>query len=157
MKIRKTKDLIGTDRDVNFTGGNSLRLILENDNMGFSFHETHVKKGKWHWHYKNHKESCFCVSGRGVIHNLDDGLSYEIVPGTIYILDNHDNHEFEALENTVLLSVFNPPIVGNESHDENGNYELKSKSKKEKAIDIVTEVVNSDSNYDAIEKVENLI
>jgi L-ectoine synthase len=157
MKIRRTKDLIGTKKDVEFTGGNSIRLILEKDNMGFSFHETHVKKGKWHWHYKNHKESCFCISGHGFIHNLEDGKSYEVKPGTIYILDKHDNHEFEALENTILLSVFNPPIVGDESHDKNGNYELKNKSKRDKAIEIVNEVVNSYSNYDAIEKVENLI
>jgi L-ectoine synthase len=124
MKIRRTKDIIGTERDVNFTGGNSLRLILAKDGMGFSFHETHVRKGRWHWHYKNHLESCFCVSGHGWIHDLETGNSYEIKKGTIYILDNHDNHEFEALEDTVLLSVFNPPIVGNESHDKNGNYKL---------------------------------
>jgi len=127
MIVRTTKSLEGTERDVPFTGGNSIRLILAKDNMGFSFHETRVKEGKWHWHYKHHKESCFCVSGQGILHNLEDGTQHLIVPGTIYILDNHDNHEFEALKETVLLSVFNPPIVGNESHDENGNYELKTK------------------------------
>lgn len=126
MKIRRTKDCKGTRRDVDFTGGNSIRLILAEDGMGFSFHETHVKPGVWHWHYKNHLESCFCVSGHGWIHDLESGKAYEILPGTIYILDDHDNHEFHALEETVLLSVFNPPIVGNESHDENGNYELKT-------------------------------
>lgn len=126
MKIRRIKDIVGTDRDVNFTGGNSLRLLLAKDGMGFSFHETHIKKGRWHWHYKNHLESCFCISGHGWIHNLDDGKSHEIKKGTMYVLDNHDNHEFEALEETVLISVFNPPIVGDESHDEKGNYELKT-------------------------------
>ena len=126
MKIRRTKDIIGTHRDVDFTGGNSLRLILANDGMGFSFHETHVKTGVWHWQYKNHKESCFCVSGKGIIHNLDTNESFKINPGTIYILDDHDNHEFEALEDTVLISVFNPPLVGDETHDKNGNYKLKT-------------------------------
>ncbi len=126
MIIRNTKELEGTKRDVKFTGGNSIRLILAKDGMGFSFHETRVKKGRWHWHYKNHLESCFCVEGKGIIHNLDNGDMHTITPGTIYILNNHDNHEFEALEETVLLSVFNPPIVGDESHDENGNYKLKN-------------------------------
>jgi L-ectoine synthase len=125
MKIRRVKDVIGTERDVEFTGGKSIRLILARDNMGFSFHKTIVRKGIWHWHYKHHLESCFCVAGHGWIHNLDDGMSYEIKPDTIYILDNHDNHEFEALEDTILISVFNPPIVGDESHDNNGVYELK--------------------------------
>jgi L-ectoine synthase len=126
MKVRKVHDCEGTRRDVEFTGGNSIRLVLSEDQMGFSFHQTRVRKGKWHWHYKHHKESCYCVSGGGVLHNLDTGEKFVIVPDTIYILDNHDNHEFEAIEETILLSVFNPPIVGDESHDENGNYELKT-------------------------------
>ena len=126
MIVRTTKSLEGTERDVPFTGGTSIRLILAKDHMGFSFHEPRIKEGKWHWCYKHHKESCFCVSGQGILHNLDTGEQHLIIPGTIYILDNHDNHEFEALKETVLLSVFNPPIVGNESHDENGNYELKT-------------------------------
>lgn len=125
MKVVRTKDLKGTERDVDFTGGNSLRMILAKDGLGFSLHETHIKEGRWHWHYKNHLEACYCVSGHGWIHDLDSGTSYEIKPMTMYALDNHDNHEFEALKETILISVFNPPIVGNESHDGNGNYELK--------------------------------
>lgn len=126
MKIIRTKDIVDTDRDVKFTGGNSLRLLLAKDGMGFSFHETHVKTGRWHWHYRHHLESCFCISGHGWIHNLEDGNSYEIKKGTMYVLDKHDNHEFEAFEDTVLISVFNPPIVGGEKHDKEGNYELKT-------------------------------
>lgn len=125
MKIRTVENIKNTKRDVKFTGGNSLRLILKEDNMGFSFHETHVKKGKWHWHYKNHLESCYCIKGKAILHNLDNGKNYNVKKGVIYILDNHDNHIFEALEDTVLISVFNPPLIGNETHDENGNYKLK--------------------------------
>jgi L-ectoine synthase len=124
MKIRTIKEITNTERQVAFTGGQSFRLLLASDNMGFSFHKTVVNKGRWHWHYKNHLESCYCISGKGKIHNLETGQSFDIIPETIYVLDNHDNHEFEAFEETVLLSVFNPPIVGNESHDENGNYKL---------------------------------
>jgi len=125
MKIRSIESIKGSDRVVEFTGGISHRLILAKDGMGFSFHKTVVMPGRWHWHYKNHLESCYCISGRGLLHNLDNGNIHEITPGTIYILDNHDNHEFECHEEVVLISVFNPPIVGNESHDKNGNYELK--------------------------------
>jgi L-ectoine synthase len=126
MKVRSVKEITGTDRQVQFTGGQSYRLLLAKDGMGFSFHKTVVDEGSWHWHYKHHLESCYCVSGRGVIHNLDTGESFSIEPETIYVLDNNDNHVFDAFEETVLLSVFNPPIVGDESHDENGNYKLKS-------------------------------
>ena len=92
--------------------------------MGYSFHETYVKKGTWHWHYKNHLESCFCVSGHGWLYDLENNLKYEIKEGTIYLLDKHDNHKFEALTETILISVFNPACVGNESHDKDGNYKL---------------------------------
>ncbi len=78
-----------------------------------------------HWHYKHHLESCYCVKGEGVIHDIYNGISYPVSPGTVYLLDDHDDHVFEAYEDVVLISVFNPPIVGDESHDENGVYQLK--------------------------------
>ena len=48
MKIVKVKDLEGTDRDVEFNAGRSLRILLEKDNMGFSLHKTIIKKGTYH-------------------------------------------------------------------------------------------------------------
>lgn len=123
MKIANSALLLGTDKDVDFTGGHSVRLTTKSDNMGFSVCETHLPKGgPHHWHYKNHLESCYCVSGRGVIRNLDTGETFFIFPGVMYSLDKHDNHTFESLEDTVLISIFNPPLVGNESHDKDGNY-----------------------------------
>ena len=126
MKVRTIKQIKGTDRQVPFTGGQSYRFVLAKDGLGFSLHKTVVDKGSWHWHYKSHLESCYCVSGSAILYNLDTGENFIIEPDTTYILDCNDNHIFEALEETVLISVFNPPIVGDESHDENGNYELKT-------------------------------
>lgn len=124
MKIVRTKDLEFTDRDVKFNAGRSLRILLEKDNMGFSLHKTIIRKGTYHWHYKNHLESCYCISGHGFIEDLNTGVSYEIFPDTTYVLDNHDNHEFTATEDTVLISVFNPPITGDEIHQKDGSYKL---------------------------------
>lgn len=124
MKVRSIKEIENTERQVAFTGGESYRLILAKDGMGYSFHKTVVKKGSWHWHYKNHLESCYCVSGSATLHDLNTGEKYEIKPETVYILDNHDDHIFESHEETILISVFNPPITGKETHDKNGNYEL---------------------------------
>tara|TARA_R110000803_G_scaffold206242_2_gene273408 strand:- start:813 stop:1199 length:387 start_codon:yes stop_codon:yes gene_type:complete len=124
MKIVKVKDLEGTDRDVEFNAGRSLRILLEKDNMGFSLHKTIIKKGTYHWHYKNHLESCYCISGKGWIKDISTGIKYEILPDTTYVLDNHDNHEFTATEDTVLMSVFNPPITGDEIHQKDGSYKL---------------------------------
>lgn len=126
MKVITVDELAGTDRDVKFTGGNSLRPILAGDGMGFSLHKTIIPRGgPYHWHYKYHLEACYCVSGLGNLVDLETGFEYRINPGDLYVLDSHDDHTFQAYEDTVLISVFNPPIVGDEHHDENGVYELK--------------------------------
>ena len=118
MIIRNIKELEGTDRDVPFDDHNrSLRLILSKDGMGFSFHKTLIKKGgPYHWHYKHHLETCFCTEGHGIIRDLESGESHVIKPDTIYILDHYDNHTFEALKDTILISLFNPPVKGREVH-----------------------------------------
>lgn len=130
MKIRTIKEIEGTERDVKFGEGRSLRVLLEKDNMGFSLHKTLIRKGETgHWHYKNHQEACYCVSGEGVLTSLETGESFNIISDTTYILDNYDNHTFTALSNVVLISIFNPPCTGNEVHEEDGSYELVKTNK----------------------------
>lgn len=125
MKVRTIKEIQKTERDVEGKGFRSLRLLLEKDGMGFSLHKTLIPKGvPQHWHYKNHLEACFCIQGRGILNNLDTGEEYEIVPDTIYILDKHDNHTFKAIEDVILISVFNPPVTGKEVHNSDGSYSL---------------------------------
>tara|TARA_R100001463_G_scaffold74997_2_gene129060 strand:+ start:16210 stop:16596 length:387 start_codon:yes stop_codon:yes gene_type:complete len=125
MKIINEKKLIGTERDVKFKEGRSIRFILKKDNMGFSFHKTIIPKGnKGHWHYKNHKESCYCIKGNGILTNLETKEKFNINVGDIYILDKNDNHTFESLTDVILISVFNPPIVGQEVHQKDGSYKI---------------------------------
>lgn len=125
MKIIKARDFEDTERDVNYTGGNSIRLVVEKDNMGFAVCKTYVPKGgPHHWHYPHHLEACYCIKGHGYLTNLETGIKAMIDPDTIYMLDKHDDHTFEALTDMVLISIFNPPLKGNEKHDENGNYPI---------------------------------
>lgn len=127
MKIVNIRDIEGTERDVKFKEGRSLRVLLEKDNMGFSLHKTIIPKGqKGHWHYKHHQEACYCVSGYGELINLDTKQSFLIIPETTYVLDNYDNHTFEAFEDVVLISVFNPPVKGQEVHQEDGSYSISN-------------------------------
>lgn len=129
MQIKKIKDIVGTSRDVKFNGGNSQRLLLESDNMGFSFFKTIIPKGgPYNWHYKYHLEACYCLKGKGIITDLSTNEKFDIEPETLYVLDNHDNHTFEALEDVILISVFNPPLSGLETHDENNSYKPNGKS-----------------------------
>jgi L-ectoine synthase len=123
MKIVKFNQLEKTERDVKFTGGNSLRGLIAADKMGFSVNKTYIPKGLPNrWCYKNHLEACYCIYGRGILINLSTGIETVIVKDVMYVLDQHDDHTFQALQDTVLISIFNPPLIGNETHDKNGNY-----------------------------------
>lgn len=123
MKITKLSDVVGSNKDVQFNGGRSLRIITKEDEMGFGFNKTYVKEGgPYHWHYKNHLESCYCISGHGLLVNVETGERHEILPDTTYLLDKNDNHLFTALQDTILISVFNPPLRGDETHQSDGSY-----------------------------------
>jgi len=107
----------------------STRMLLKDDNMGFSFHITTIYKGAdFRMHYQNHLESVYCISGKGEVETLDDGKKYPIAPGTIYILDKHDRHMLRAFEEMTMACVFNPPLNGKEVHNKDGAYELSAES-----------------------------
>lgn len=123
MKVRTIKEITNTDRHVHGEGFESLRLILAKDEMGFSVHKTIIPMGPpRHWHYTHHLEACYCVHGWGELTNLSTGEVFTITPDTIYILDNHDDHTFQAITDVVLISIFNPPVTGREIHNEDGSY-----------------------------------
>jgi quercetin dioxygenase-like cupin family protein len=125
MKIIKASDLDGMGRKVTCPndGFTSYRFLLEEDGMGYSMTKTVIPKGDpQHWHYKDHLESCYCVSGSGTITNLATGDSHEINPDTTYVLDKNDDHLFQAHETVTLICVFNPPLKGAEVHNLDGSY-----------------------------------
>jgi L-ectoine synthase len=125
MFIRKIDEIEGTEREVQCPHGGfvSYRVLLARDGMGFGLHKTFVPKGeRQHWHYRRHKEACYCVMGRGYLTNIETGEVHEITPDTVYVLDKHDDHYFQAIDDVVLVSVFNPPVTGAEVHDADGSY-----------------------------------
>ena len=106
--------------DANWT---SVRMLLADDKMGFSFHITFLEEGSEHtFHYKNHFESVYCMKGKGTITDLATGETHEIRPGVMYALDQHDKHTVKAEEELVMACCFNPPVTGNEVHQEDGSY-----------------------------------
>ncbi|EGR1556291.1 ectoine synthase [Vibrio parahaemolyticus] len=126
MIVRTLDECRNSERRVVADNWESVRMLLKDDNMGFSFHITTIYEGtETHIHYQNHLESVFCMSGEGEI-EVVGGETYPIKPGTLYILDKHDEHYLRAYKNQemVMACVFNPPITGAEVHDENGVYPL---------------------------------
>ncbi|MES1927847.1 L-ectoine synthase [Salinisphaera dokdonensis CL-ES53] len=124
MKIVRTEDLRGTDREViSKDGWTSVRWLLKSDNMGFSFHETTFPPGlEFDMWYKHHLEAVFCYQGEGTLVNRDTGEEHKIEPGTVYALDNHDRHTLKAKTELKLVCAFNPPVTGRETHDADGAY-----------------------------------
>lgn len=114
-----------TDRRVADQKWESVRLLLADDGMGFSFHITTIEGGSEHtFHYKNHFESVYCISGEGEIEDLATGKVHQITPGVMYALNLHDKHTLRARRELVLACCFNPPVTGHEVHRADGSYAL---------------------------------
>lgn len=127
MIVRDYNEAKETERRVDSEGWNSVRLLLKDDNMGFSFHITTIYEGaELEMHYKNHLESVYCMSGEGSIEDLATGEVHEIRPGTMYALDKHDKHILRGKTEMKMACVFNPPVTGLEVHDETGAYPASS-------------------------------
>jgi L-ectoine synthase len=123
MIIRKLATVRESDRHIVTDGWDSTRLLLKDDAMGFSFHITTMYAGKeLRMHYRNHLESVFVLSGEGTIENLGTGQVHDLRPGTLYVLNDHDQHIVRPVTDIVTACVFNPPVTGREVHDENGAY-----------------------------------
>lgn len=123
MKIIDTNKL-PQERKVEFHSGISNRLLLDSDGMGYTLTKTCIDSGKKVFqHYKNHLEACYCVSGKAILTDATTGEEILIEPDITYVLDKNDPHYFEALEPTVLICVFNPPLKGQEIHREDGSYQ----------------------------------
>lgn len=126
MFVRRLQEIKGTDREVHPDGHEnwvSHRLLLKKDGMGFSFHDTRIHAGtETHIQYKNHLEAVYCVSGKGEIELITTGEVFPIEDGTMYALDEHDDHYLRAEKEMRLICVFNPPLNGDEVHDEDGVY-----------------------------------
>lgn len=91
--------------------------------MGFSVHKTVIPAGaRERWHYTAHLEACYCIAGRGVLTDLGTHESFPVEPDTLYALDSHDDHQFFAIEEVTLISIFNPAVIGDEVHRADGSY-----------------------------------
>lgn len=125
MIVRTLDKIQGSERDVHAATWGSRRLILADDAMGFSLHDTIIHAGtETQMWYRNHLEAVYCIDGEGTVEDLTTGEVHAIAPGTVYALDQHDRHVLRALSQLRLVCVFNPPCTGQEIHDEDGAYPL---------------------------------
>ncbi|EAU54343.1 ectoine synthase [Mariprofundus ferrooxydans] len=125
MIVRHLNDIIDSERDVHAKNGNweSRRLILNNDAVGFSLHDTIIHAGTetllW---YKHHIEAVYCIEGEGEVETTDNGEVYKIKAGSVYLLNGNERHWLRARTTMRMVCVFNPPVTGSEKHDADGAY-----------------------------------
>lgn len=129
MIVRTLAECEQSNRKIVSETWDSTRLLLKDDNMGFSFHITTIYANtETHIWYQNHLESVYCISGEGEIETIADGKIYPIAPGTLYILDKNDEHLLRGTTEMKMACVFNPPLNGKEVHDESGVYPLEAET-----------------------------
>jgi L-ectoine synthase len=123
MIVRTLNGTLGTEREVDAAGWTSRRLLLKSEGMGFSLHDTLIKAGaELPMCYRNHLEAVYCIEGEGEVETTADGVCHQLRPGTVYALDQHDEHILRARTQMRMVCVFNPPVTGQEVHDESGAY-----------------------------------
>lgn len=109
---------LSTAKAVEWGNGVSRRLLVHDDGFGYTVADTIVYKGTSSGlQYLNHLESVYCIGGRGSVVTAA-GAMYDIEPGMMYVLDQHDAHSLSASEDEDLrvICVFTPALRGDESH-----------------------------------------
>ena len=125
MIVRHLEDILDSKRHIRGANGNcdSRRLILNDDAVGFSLHDTIIHAGSesllW---YKHHIEAVDCIEGDGEVETTDNGKVYPISAGTVYLLNGNERHLLRATTTMRMVCVFNPPVTGREDHDADGAY-----------------------------------
>lgn len=135
MIVRTLDDIIGSERDVKAATWSSRRLVLADDRVGFSLHDTIIHAGTettmW---YRNHIEAVYCIEGDGTLEDVATGEVHQIGAGSMYLLDQHDRHILRARTQMRMVCVFNPPCTGRETHDADGVYPLLTVGDEEPPI-----------------------
>ena len=102
----------------------SARFLTAADGVGFSYNENRVKAGTnlvvW---LKHHWEANYIVSGRGEVTDLTSGESWPLEAGVLYVVGPNDRHRLHLTEDECHVSIFCPPLTGEERFDEDGSYE----------------------------------
>ncbi|MFO1170727.1 MAG: ectoine synthase [Hyphomicrobiaceae bacterium] len=126
MFVRTDAELERIGR-VKFPMGNqdfrSARFLTAADGMGFSYHENRGRRGIdftiW---LRNHWEANYIASGKGEVVDLTSGEAFPLAAGVLYVVGPNDRHRFRITEDMHSISIFCPPLTGNETVDAQGGY-----------------------------------
>lgn len=126
MLIRSFQEVEAAGKVISISHGKStaVRVLVKSDGLGFSLSEARCGAGNrsrlW---YKNHWEANYVRAGRGSLINLQTDESWSLYPGVLYCVGPDDRHSVVNTDDPLrIVSIFNPPIEGMETHDGDGAY-----------------------------------
>jgi L-ectoine synthase len=120
MIVQSKAGYQGSERDVDWGNGTSVRLLVEGEGRPFTVTHTTVNPGSSSdLCYERHFEACYCVAGEGAV--VIDGESHRLEPGVIYCPGKGEKHSLQATTELHLVCVFSPPLEGTEHHSLNGD------------------------------------
>lgn len=127
MLIRTMEQLEAEGRVISISHGKATaeRLLTKSDRLGFSLSEARASQaGQSDLWYKHHWEANYVRSGNAILENRSTGERWSLEPGVLYCVGPTDRHRIIREEPTDMriISIFNPPIEGDETHDEDGAY-----------------------------------
>ncbi|SDG41468.1 ectoine synthase [Paraburkholderia phenazinium] len=123
MIVRNIKDYIDTECHKRAQNWDSVRLLLKRDGMGFGFHITTMYAGTiTEMQYLHHLECVYCLSGEATVKNLATGETFDLVPGVMYALNEHDRHVVSCISDIKIACTFSPGLQGDETHGADGAY-----------------------------------
>lgn len=102
----------------------STRFLTAADGMGFSMSDVRLAAGldQQLW-YKNHWEANHVIAGTGTVEDIPSSQSWPLEPGVIYTVGPKDRHRVRTESDMHIVSIFDPPLTGNEAHDADGAFE----------------------------------
>jgi L-ectoine synthase len=127
MLIRTMEQIEAEGRVISIGHGKAtaVRLLTKADGLSFSISEARGSKaGATTLWYKNHWEANYVRSGSATLEDCNSGQRWQLEPGVLYCVGPLDQHRIirEVDTDMRLISVFSPPIIGQETHDESGAY-----------------------------------
>jgi len=109
----------------------SARFLTAADRMGYSYNENRVKKGTdavvW---LKHHWEANYIISGKGEVTDLTSNEKWPLAAGVLYVVGPNDRHRLLVTEDAHYVSIFCPPLKGDERFDSDGGYEASGPIEK---------------------------
>ena len=125
MFVRTLDQLKSAGREAVVAHGKvrTVRMLTKADGLGFSQSDVNALESTesdlW---YKHHWEANYVVAGRATVSDLTRDLTWELEPGSLYCVGPRDRHRIGTTAGVRIVSIFNPPITGTETHDDDGAY-----------------------------------